>query len=312
MISVTRETFVRAETDNYFDRIARQSGGVNTFFHFRSPTPLSQQTVVRMNRDTLYSMAIVDTHGGATVTMPEIPAGRYASVYLTDNDHYVPFVIYEAGTHELPGDTRYLGVGVRIQVFDPEDTDEIAMVNALQDAFTIDASSHQEFTMPDWDQDSLDALRTGFEEEFKGFDRYPSDWQGPRGSVNEATRHLAAAGAWGLFPEADATYIGYSGDHDPTLAYSATYEVPENTGFWSITVYGPDGYMKSDDNIVNSSTAQLNTDGSFTVHFGSAALCGDQPNRVDVSEGWNFLMRVYRPGRSVLAGEYGLPRALPS
>jgi hypothetical protein len=27
--------------------------------------------------------------------------------------------------------------------------------------------------------------------------------------------------------------------------------------------------------------------------------CGDVPNRVDVTEGWNFLMRVYHPGQSV-------------
>jgi hypothetical protein len=45
----------------------------------------------------------------------------------------------------------------------------------------------------------------------------------------------------------------------------------------------------------------------FTVYFGSKALCGDVPNRVDVSPGWNFVMRVYRPGPSVLDGSYTLP-----
>jgi len=34
------------------------------------------------------------------------------------------------------------------------------------------------------------------------------------------------------------------------------------------------------------------------------------PNRLDVSEGWNFLMRVYRPGLSVLDGSYKLPDAV--
>ena len=58
-----------------------------------------------MNRDTLYSMGVVDTSKGATITVPELPKDRYASVYLVDNDHYCPFVIYSAGTHELPRDT---------------------------------------------------------------------------------------------------------------------------------------------------------------------------------------------------------------
>jgi len=35
------------------------------------------------------------------------------------------------------------------------------------------------------------------------------------------------------------------------------------------------------------------------------------PNRLDVTEGWNFLVRIYRPGRSVLEGAYKLPAAKP-
>jgi hypothetical protein len=54
----------------------------------------------------------------------------------------------------------------------------------------------------------------------------------------------------------------------------------------------------------------MNADGTFTVHFGSKEACGDVPNRLDVSEGWNFLMRVYRPGQSVLNGSYKLPDAV--
>ena len=69
--------------------------------------------------------------------------------------------------------------------------------------------------------------------------------------------------------------------------------------------------MKSENNIVNSSNATMNADGTFTVHFGSADVCGEVPNRLDVEEGWNFLMRVYRPGPSVLDGTYELPRVVP-
>jgi hypothetical protein len=87
--------------------------------------------------------------------------------------------------------------------------------------------------------------------------------------------------------------------------------VPENHAFWSITVYGADGYMKSVNNILNAANTKMNADGTFTVHFGSKEACGDVPNRMDVSEGWNFLMRVYRPGQSVLNGSYKLPDAVP-
>ncbi len=51
----------------------------------------------------------------------------------------------------------------------------------------------------------------------------------------------------------------------------------------------------------------MNPDGNFTVWFGSPETCGDRPNRLDITDGWNFLMRVYRPGREVLDRMYRLP-----
>ena len=307
---VTPETYIRAESDRQFGEIVTMAGGVNRFYHFRAPTPLDKQNVVRMNRDTLYSMAVVDTSRGATITVPDLPEGRYASVYLVDNDHYCPFVIYEAGKHELPGDTKYLGVGVRIKVFDPDDADEIALVNQLQDQFLIEAGSSDPFPPLKWDRASLQALTAQYERDSAQFDSWKG-MMGPRGQVDEATRHIAAAAAWGLFPEWDATYLNYSGRHDPGVAHKATYRVPENDAFWSITVYGDDGFMKNENCIVNSSNVTLDDDGTFTVWYGSQELCGDVPNRLDVTEGWNFLMHIYRPGPSVLDGSYTLPVAVP-
>jgi hypothetical protein len=307
-VKVTPETYIRAETDRQFAEIVRMAGGVNRFYHFRSPTPLDKQNVVRMNRDTLYSMGVVDTSKGATITVPKLPEGRYASVYLVDNDHYTPLVIYTEGTHELPKDTKYLGLGIRIQVFNPKDADEIALVNKLQDQFVIKANSADPLPGFKWDSQSLKTLTAQYEKDSAQY----SSWkgmQGPRGKVDEKTRHIAAAAAWGLFPEWDATYLNYSGGHDPKVCHKATYKVPENKAFWSITVYGNDGFMKSDNIIVNSSNVKLNPDGTFTVYFGSKEICGDIPNRLDVTEGWNFLMRIYRPGASVLDESYKLPKA---
>ena len=52
---------------------------------------------------------------------------------------------------------------------------------------------------------------------------------------------------------------------------------------------------------------ELNEDGTFTAYFGSEELCGNRANRVDITEGWNFLMRIYRPGEAVLSRDYVLP-----
>lgn len=65
--------------------------------------------------------------------------------------------------------------------------------------------------------------------------------------------------------------------------------------------------MESDSNIVNDRNVTLNDDGTFSVHYGSVEACGAQANRVDISEGWHFLMRIYRPGPAVLDPIYVLP-----
>jgi hypothetical protein len=310
-VKVTPETYIRAECDRQFGNIFKMAGGINRLFHFRQPTPLDKQNIVRMNRDTLYSMGVVDTSKGATITVPELPKDRYVSVYLVDNDHYCPLVIYTSGTHELPTDTKYLGVGVRIQVFNPKDTSEVALVNKLQDQFIIKANSADPLPEFKWDHESLQALTSQYEKDSLQYTSWKG-MMGPRGKVDEKTRHIAAAAAWGLFPEWDATYLNYAGGgDDPKIGKTGTYKVPENEAFWSITVYGNDGYMKSDKNIVNSSNVRLNADGTFTVYFGSTETFGDVPNRLDVSEGWNFLMRIYRPGASVLNGSYKLPDVTP-
>jgi len=307
-VMVTPDTYIRAETDIAFADFQRRAGGkVNTNAFVREPTLLADQTVIRMNRDTLYGSAVVDTKGGATITVPEAADGRYLSVLVIDNDHYAPAVFYAPGTYDLPDETRYVALLYRVQLLDYADPKDVAAANMLQDQFVVQASSAMPFPAPQWDVDSMLALRKSYEVEFRKFAQFEPDWMGPRGEVNEVTRHLAAAGAWGLFPEKDAVYINYAGPSDPSACYTATYETPETQAFWSITVYGADGFMKSDKNVINDRNVAANDDGTFTAYFGSEASCGDKPNRVDVSEGWNFLMRIYRPGPAILSRRYTLP-----
>ncbi|MEM1075775.1 MAG: DUF1254 domain-containing protein [Pseudomonadota bacterium] len=306
--TVNPETYVRAEVDMTFAQFQTNAGSdVNRFYYIRTPTPLDAQAVVRMNRDTLYAGAVIDTEDGATITIPEFPDDRYFSILVIDNDHYAPVVFYEPGTYDIPADTKYVSLIMRIQIMDPSDPNDVALVNRMQNEFVIDAASHDLFPEPQWDVRTMLALRAGYEVEFQKFDQYEPDWMGPRGEVNEATRHLAVAGAWGLFPERDAVYINYTGPGAVDGCYSGTYDIPPNDAFWSITVYGADGFMKSDTNIVNDRNVTLNEDATFTVHFGSEADCGAKANRVDIEDRWNFLMRVYRPGEAVLERTYKLP-----
>jgi hypothetical protein len=76
----------------------------------------------------------------------------------------------------------------------------------------------------------------------------------------------------------------------------------------SFTIYGKDGFLKSTNSVINASNVKYNKDGTFTIHFGAKDKCPtNAKNRVDITDRWNFLVRAYLPGESVLNRTYKLP-----
>jgi hypothetical protein len=309
---VTEDTFIRAELDSRILRF-QEEGGMNRGLVYTVPTPTDVQPVPRMNRDTLYAGVPIDTKDGFTVTIPEVPDGRYASVYLLDNDHFTIDILSRPGTYKFgEQDTRYIVAIPRIQVRDPNDEEDIKVAREILDQVKFDSGSKEPKTA-NWDWDQMLKLRAGYEAKIRDFTQYPSTFQDTRASGNTTTEHhrIAVASSWGLFPDYETVYINYpgpAGAEGVEKCYTATYKIPDNDAFWSITMYNDEGYMFSDDRaVLNAGTTEMNDDGTFTAYFGSEEQCGDVANRLDTSEGWSFLMRVYRPGESVRAGEYVLP-----
>ena len=62
---------------------------------------IDNQTVIRLNRDTLYSFGVFDLDAAPVkVTLPD--AGkRYMALQVIDEDQYAPAVFYAPGTHTL-------------------------------------------------------------------------------------------------------------------------------------------------------------------------------------------------------------------
>ncbi|MCK4676429.1 MAG: DUF1254 domain-containing protein, partial [Gammaproteobacteria bacterium] len=115
--------------------------GVNKFVHKRQLTPTDKQPVVRMNRDTYYSFAVVDVSKGATVTMPKVPNGKYISLQSGTEDHRIQPMFYGSGTFELSTHTgNYLYVVARLDATFTE-----AEVAKLQDQIVIKANSNKKF-----------------------------------------------------------------------------------------------------------------------------------------------------------------------
>lgn len=305
-VPVNVDNFARAETDRMFAALAAQAGGVNRLHHNRVPTPLLQQPVIRMNRDTLYSLAIVDLRDGATVTVPE-SGDRYVSVMVVNNDHYINRIIHDAGEHQLTideFDTRYVAVAARVLV-DPNDEADIEAVGKLQDGFAIAARSAEPFAPPEYDTDSLDDNRNALLHLAKHVEGFARTF-GRKSDVDPVRRLLGTAAGWGGLPETEAFYVNV----DPGLPVGRytlhVGEVPVD-GFWSISLYDADGYFPTTAQpvSVNDITATRDADGGITVHFGDWP--DGTPNPLPLSEGWNYLVRLYRPRPEILEGAWTFP-----
>lgn len=303
---VNVDNFARAETDRMFAALAQQAGGVNRLHHNREPTPLDQQPVIRMNRDTLYSLAILDLQGGATVTVPDA-GDRYVSVMVVNNDHYINRIIHDPGEHRLTVDdfdTRYVAVAARVLV-DPNDPADVDAVRRLQDGFAVHARSSEPFVPPEYDTESLDDTRTALLHLARNVEGFARTF-GARDEVDPVRHLLGTAAGWGGLPEREAYYVNV----DPRLPVGRytlrVGDVPVD-GFWSISLYDADGFFPDSGRpvSVNDVTAVRDADGGITVHFGDWP--DDTPNRLPVADGWNYLVRLYRPRPEILDGSWTFP-----
>jgi hypothetical protein len=298
---------VRAESDLAIKKVY-DLVGFGTWFHIRQPVPLDQQEVIRMNRDTLYSGAVLDLSLPATVIMPDT-GGRYQSLQVLNQDHY-SFAKTTPGSYELTEEN----VGTRFAYLIGRtflDPDDLAATNALQDGMGIGGGGAGPLEIPDWDIDQLliarDALNT--------LAKLGASNEGAFGTRDEIDpiKHLVfTAAGWGGMPLQNTfAELDSVDDNDGRPHVFTVGEVPVRA-FWSIIVYDADGYIPDNETGIysyNNVTAQPNDDGSITIHLGGDP---DQINYLPITDGWNYAIRMYEPEPEILDGTWIFPRIQPA
>lgn len=308
---VTVDNFTRAESDLYLSNMVKD-GSFGKFLHRREPASIEHQTVIRLNRDTLYSAAVFDLDAGpVTITLPD--AGkRFMSMMVVNQDHYVQEVIYGTGpqtvTREKAG-TRYALVGIRTLV-DPTNPEDVKQVHALQDALKIEQPGGPgKFEVPEWDAASQKKVRdallvlgsttSGFKRAF-----------GTREQVDPIYHLIGTAAGWGGNPDKDATYIGFNpAKNDGQTAYTLVVKDVPVDAFWSVSVYNAEGYFqpnKENAYSVNNLTGKKGADGAVIIQFGGTPP-GGVVNYLPVPPGWNYTVRLYRPRKEILDGTWKFP-----
>ena len=310
-IPVTWKNFVRAESDKMFDSYVKM-GAFGKFLHIPKPTPIDQQKVVRMNRDTLYSLGVFDLTTPVTITKPDT-GKRFQSMQVVNEDQYTPMVVYKPGNYTLTKDkmgTRYVFVVVRTLV-DSEDPEDIKKVNAIQQQTTVEQKSVGTFEIPNWDKASQDKIRAALKVLSATMENYDGAF-GSKDEVNPVKFLFASATGWGGNPQKDAMYAGVTPENnDGKTAYTLNVKDVPVDGFWSISLYNGEGYFQKNPYnaySVNNITGKKNSDGSMTIHFG-----GDpkQDNFLPIMDGWNYLVRLYQPRKEIIDGSWKFPAPKP-
>ncbi|WP_353622832.1 DUF1214 domain-containing protein [Aliirhizobium terrae] len=277
---------------------------------------VSKQTVIRGNRDTLYSSAVFDLDAGpVTITMPD--AGkRFMSLMVVNQDHYVTDLFHGAGSHLLTRDgvgTRYVMAAVRTLI-DPGKAGDAEEVHRLQDAIRVDQPGGLgALDLPAWDKASHDAVRNALLALAATMDGFGKAF-GKKSEVDPVHHLIGTAAGWGGNPDTEATYLGVApekNDGNTIYRLHVPADVPVD-GFWSISRYNAKGYFVPNEQnaySVNNMTAAKGSDGSVDIQFGGCD--GKVPNCLPIEAGWNYTVRLYQPQASILDGSWKFPQPEP-
>lgn len=312
-ILVTAMNYIRAESDVQFKGYAAKAGGVGKILHLREPYSVENQTTIRGNRDTLYSAVVLDLSSPAVIVKPA-SSGRFQSLLVISQDHYMPILKHGGGEVTLTMDsvgTRYAMALFRTFA-DPNDPEDMKAAHALQDEIQIKQASPGKLELPEWDMASFVQTRKDLNLLVAKLSDF-SDGFGKKGQVDPILHLMGAAGGWGGNPARGATYASVFPEmNDGKTAYKLTMpkDVPVGA-FWSVTVYNKDGFLEPNElNLYskNNVTGKKNADGGMTIHFG-----GDPgaENYLPITEGWNYLVRLYLPGNEILEGDWSPPAPVP-
>jgi len=309
-MTATAENYPTLETSRQL-LAAQGRAAVNDFAHNRKLTPTDDQPVVRMNRDTFYSFAVVDVSAGALITIPPVPEGKYVSIQPVTMDHRIQPMSYGSGTFELAthyGSHMYLIVRLDSTLTEVE-------ANAIQDGMVISAASAQPFSAEPVNRESFDAVELSLRQKLPAlvathgaevvYGMFTAPTDDSRGLYDFEKYTVGAALGWGGAQLRDNLYES-SPNFPAEGCYSATFEDPDNAAFWSFTVYDENGFMFDDVAHMSSDIATANDDGTYTVSLGCGA---DAPNNLPISNDtgvFNFTVRHYIPSDRVKFDGYRL------
>jgi hypothetical protein len=306
-LKVTGYNYVRAESELQMKGYIASYESFGKFAHFRKPYDVNNQVTIRGNRDTLYSVGVFDLRSPLTVTLPET-GGRYQSLMIVSQDHSI-WSFYGPRTGTLTEEkvgSRYVFLALRTFV-DANDEKDMKAAHKLQDEIRFEQADIGNFEVPDWKIEEVEQMRNNINmigstvtDAGKMF--------GKKENLDPVYWILGAALGWGGLPAEAATYVNTVPEkNEGKTPYTLTVSDVPVHGFWSVTIYDDKGYLpvnKYNAYSFNNVTAKKDKNGDVTIHFGGDPKAD---NFLPIVPGWNYIVRMYKPGAEILDGSWKFP-----
>ena len=298
-IKVTRDNYQYAEAirnaSNYIIL-----GADNKWAHFREPSPIGPNApTIRMNLDTLYSVAVVDNANGEfEVTIPK--SKELCTILVLDDQAYSLYYFQTPGAHKIVSKSPYIIMIAREGMKDYTNPEDIANARKIQDGLKIFGHGTKPFNPTKYDQASLHALTAQLNKEFLAGDGVLVYGQ-KKDDVDEKQRLLSNAAGWGGMHDQINTYTSsesMSGD----VCRQVTYEDPKVKDFFSFTLYDGEGYLMDGKTSINSYNMKKNADGTYTTSLN----CGKDAinNITSTGREFNYIVRTYGASEVVKSGKW--------
>ncbi|EPY1009494.1 hypothetical protein ACW9OX_000482 [Vibrio vulnificus] len=204
---VNWDNYVQAETDWNFRQVTNKVG-VNQWIH-DAPVSKDNQTVIRSNRDVVYSIAVVDVSKGATFRVTDKNNDEFQIIHIIDENHLTHKVVRRGESVTITPDDLSGGNYVYL-LARTKDNGNLADTQRRQKLLSFTANSAKPYPAKGFtEQDVVDYrlklinnVMTGKAtvEGVKGFGRTLND-------VSDKDYRYAAAFGWGGLMPTTAQYL---------------------------------------------------------------------------------------------------------
>ncbi len=299
-------TAVSAESELMFNGAIDRAGGINKFDHSRKPATVETQAIVRSQSDMLYSHGVFDASKGLEVIVPEATTG-YQSVHVFDSNHGQLGVVYAGETRKIqPEDISTNEKHIYILMRTSTDKG-LEIANKAQDNVKVLTNSNTPYVGPGYNQEQLKEAKrilAGTASIVKAKTAYSNELI-PNTTMLKSASDIDKYNficsnllGWGLMPNEEAYYpqLVIQDSECTAINFPKPPVQYEKSGYWSLTAYGKDGYLHSNNSVISAYSAEANEDGSYTVYVGKSDECSTHKNHIDMPKGGASLtLRMYRP-----------------